>query len=141
MNVNMTQEQIVRELRSGLPIHTHPGDPEPRLSPLSVSCVHAIMSTAANLIETLAADRESAMQEASDFLKEINEAQSKIPRWISVEERLPGKGTVVLVMWHGEMAFARYTPHRLGWYNLDTRYDSSNAVSHWMPLPDPPKEE
>ena len=64
-----------------------------------------------------------------------------VPRWISVEERLPEKGMVVLVRWHGEMAFARYTPHRLGWYNLDTRYDSPNAVSHWMPLPPMPKED
>ena len=71
----------------------------------------------------------------------IQRLEAQIPRWISVEERLPEKGMVVLVMWHGEMAFARYTPHRLGWYNLDTRYDSPNAVSHWMPLPEPPKEE
>ena len=63
------------------------------------------------------------------------------PHWINVEDRLPEKGMVVLVRWHGEMAFARYTPHRLGWYNLDTRYDSPNAVSYWMPLPPMPKED
>lgn len=68
-------------------------------------------------------------------------AVDAIPRWISVEERLPDKGNVVLAMWKGEIAFARYTPHRLGWYNLASQYDSPNAVTHWMPLPEPPKEE
>lgn len=77
----------------------------------------------------------------ANLQSEIWQLEQQIPRWISVEERLPEKGIVVLAMWHGEMAFARYTPYRLGWYNLDTRYDSPNAVSHWMPLPEPPKEE
>ena len=78
---------------------------------------------------------------SSDYCRGWNDAVDEMPHWISVKERLPGKGMVVLVRWHGEMAFARYTPHRLGWYNLDTRYDSPNAVSHWMPLPPMPKEE
>ena len=73
----MTQQDIVRELRSGLPIHRHSGDPEPRLSPLSVSCVHTIMSTAANLIETLAADRDGTMRENADLLKEVMELQAE----------------------------------------------------------------
>ena len=86
------------------------------------------------------------------------------PRWISVEERLPeGNGTryeydleesnLVLVYGinHiGEMAYGlgRYIydhddPKDSGWNgNMDCDYDLDYCtVTHWMPLPAPPKEE
>lgn len=87
------------------------------------------------------ADIEAFSRNVEMIREYIQQLESLVPRWISVEERLPEKGDVVLAMWHGEMEFARYAPHRLGWYNLATRYDSPNAVTHWMPLPEPPKEE
>lgn len=83
----------------------------------------------------------AALTDARRFYNEGYEDGQHTSRWISVEERLPEKGDVVLTVWRGEIEFARYTPHRLGWYNLTARYDSPNAVTHWMPLPEPPKEE
>lgn len=137
----MTQEQLVKELRDGPPVHTHPGDPELRLTPRSAIFVRDIMATAANLIETLAADRASAMQDASDFLKELNELQSRIPRWISVEERLPEEKRRVVVTWHGRVFDAVYL-----WNGSFETHDgililAGRDVTHWMPLPEPPKEE
>lgn len=60
--------------------------------------------------------------------------------WISVKDRLPKKGAFVLAVWHGDVKIVMYAPHRLGWANCATGYDSPNAVTYWMPLPEPPKE-
>jgi len=57
--------------------------------------------------------------------------------WISVEDRLPEKPRLVLV-WEGEVEFGNYQHNR---WNVWTRDDFSvsNLVTHWMPLPEPPK--
>ncbi len=63
--------------------------------------------------------------------------------WISVNERLPVKDCTVLVAVDQRVAIA-------DWYVKDgwsiSREDSamgmtSNTVTHWMPLPDPPEAE
>ena len=66
---------------------------------------------------------------------------ARISPWISAKDKLPKKGDVVLAVWHGDVEIVMYAPHRLGWSNFATGYDSPNAVTHWMPLPVPPKEE
>jgi hypothetical protein len=63
-----------------------------------------------------------------------------IQRWISVEERLPDGGTYVLVTTDGVVAHA---------YRHNDRFIAFTAagvatvggVTHWMPLPEPPKGE
>ena len=65
------------------------------------------------------------------------------PKWISVEERLPEKAGEVLIVVSRFVAVA--------WYHPKTRcfesgsglcwFVSENAVTHWMPLPEPPKED
>ena len=72
-------------------------------------------------------------------------------RWIPVEERLPEENVTVLAFNadpHAEKyVLARYrTIVYLGryWCQFDQEYDSWCAscwkVTHWMPLPQPPKE-
>lgn len=73
--------------------------------------------------------------------------QAQIPRWISVEERLPEEGCWVLCWykrwdnssWH---TVGRINPFDGGW-ELDVGHglENKNKVTHWMPLPEPPKEE
>lgn len=73
-------------------------------------------------------------------------------RWIPVEERLPEENVTVLafnVDPHAEKyVLARYrVVVHFGrcWCQFDQEYDSWCAscwkVTHWMPLPQPPKEE
>lgn len=73
-------------------------------------------------------------------------------RWIPVEEKLPEENVTVLAFNadpHAEKyVLARYRAvAHLGcfWYQFDQEYDSWCAscwkVTHWMPLPRPPKEE
>lgn len=73
---------------------------------------------------------------------------SLFPKWISVDEIEPPKKTKVIVFcgdgsissnsW-GEGVFKeRHFAHGKDWINWD---DNSFGVTHWMPLPQPPKTE
>lgn len=62
------------------------------------------------------------------------------PKWISVEERLPEDGAIVL----GYMVSRDY--RTIKWKNNTQRWEgllldyAKEFVTHWMPLPEPPKE-
>lgn len=67
--------------------------------------------------------------------------QDKISRWIPVTERLPEVGQRVLFSFRNHRT--KQPRISIGWYNgkqwdspIATEYD----VTHWMPLPEPPKE-
>jgi hypothetical protein len=67
-----------------------------------------------------------------------------IQKWISVKDRLPENRDDVLLCrkWWNEIRNPQ-----MGWYNEVSGewFDLSNRVihnvTHWMPLPEPPKEE
>lgn len=69
--------------------------------------------------------------------------------WISVKDRLPGEKDYhacsesydgAVLWWNGKVVgFGWYYRSTGTWANL---YDASiEAVTHWMPLPEPPKED
>ena len=53
--------------------------------------------------------------------------------WIPVTERLPEKNTWVL-------AYCKYNGHVVDYLDINGLWSYGN-VTHWMPLPEPPKEE
>lgn len=57
-------------------------------------------------------------------------------RWVSVTERLPVVETSVIVTYDGLVSLGYYMN---GW-NVG-EYETRENVTHWMPLPEPPKEE
>jgi hypothetical protein len=65
------------------------------------------------------------------------------PQWISVKDRLPEEDDFCLV----NTEFDRITIAQYGWesWRFNDAYSSSehpkSYVTHWMPLPQPPKEE
>ena len=72
-------------------------------------------------------------------------AVAAMPRWISVEERLP-KGNVLAVNDRGTMHIGHVEYYKNGGFKvcICEDYDSSISISnvtHWMPLPEPPKED
>jgi 8-oxo-dGTP pyrophosphatase MutT (NUDIX family) len=81
--------------------------------------------------------RASVMQDAADAIEEL---VASVPKWISVEERLPDDSQDVLVFFVYGVApitgidVDSYNHRAKRWVNID------DAVTHWMPLPDPPKE-
>ena len=63
-------------------------------------------------------------------------------KWIPVGERLPNKWGSAIVYRKGEhYSMLRYTP-ALGWHFYDSEWGDVTVddVTHWMPLPEPPKE-
>lgn len=76
--------------------------------------------------------------------KEIAELRAKLPKWISVKERLPidrlKKYLVAFRDAGGSIVdMARYFPSD-GW-TCDNWDVPQNLITHWMPLPEPPKED
>ena len=72
------------------------------------------------------------------------ELEKQMPHWISVEERLSDYGERVLIMFK---PLDEEECISIGWltqYGFEC-YDDSvyffRSVTHWMPLPEPPKEE
>lgn len=63
-------------------------------------------------------------------------------KWISVEDRLPEDGEVV--MCHNKAreypVFCQWDESDLCWFNNSWTF-GRGLITHWMPLPEPPKEE
>ena len=88
-------------------------------------------------------DSNKLTNDAADAIEEL---LSKVPHWISVEERLPkkkvgGKGYVgYLVLSDGEYQIADFTHDKYMQtayeFHVDGEYDPN--ITHWMELP--PKE-
>ena len=88
----------------------------------------------------------------NDAIACIDQLEKKT-KWISVEERMPEHGTDVLVLTApGTLSLgkncvvAEYIHPRMEksgvFINFYAGYDDKNilAVTHWMPLPEPPEE-
>ena len=78
-----------------------------------------------------------------DALALIHQLEAKVPRWISVEERLPDvNADVVLIIPRNDGPCIR-----VGWLRESGRWWAAGQglvpyeVTHWMPLPEPPKED
>lgn len=109
---------------------------------------------AADVIEQLSKDLERSKEWEKFWEKEANEALKKfqttvasMPRWIPVTERLPDNiDEEVLVCNEGYgkdgTGFATVAVYNgNGWLECWERKTYLTAVTHWMPLPKPPKEE
>ena len=79
---------------------------------------------------------------AADRLEELETELSKLKeqqRWIPVTERLPEDDDDVLIMSSGSISMGYYSVYNEYWADYINVYNSD--VTHWMPLPEPPKEE
>lgn len=61
--------------------------------------------------------------------------------WISVKERLPDGPQEVFVYpsFFGRPSAARYYEFSRSWQQAGVNGDIGGYVTHWMPLPEPPK--
>lgn len=89
-----------------------------------------------------------ALEEAADAIEELTKrvdesipkddaeiiiAEVSKPRWIPVTERLPKEEETVL-------AFGTLGEAWINWRH-DNKWGCYSGVTHWMPLPQPPKED
>ena len=75
----------------------------------------------------------------ADVLAYIQQLEAQIPKWISVEERLPEHGMYLVITRKGVCMTRKVhtaTYNHLGWWT----YADFGEVTHWMPLPEGPKE-
>ena len=87
-------------------------------------CRTTMMRDALALIERLESERDAAL--------------AKVPRWISVEERLPKEAGKYIVCTRKRAVYCtafRFF-HGEGYFATDT----TTHITHWMQLPEPPKE-
>ena len=65
-------------------------------------------------------------------------------KWISVKDRLPKiRKPVLIYVEYGKIATAycnNYINKTWGWTDWMRGHHSYGSVTHWMPLPDPPKK-
>ena len=83
---------------------------------------------------------------SKDALAYIQHLEATQPKWISVKERLPKYVEVALVYAYrysggiaepeGRIYIAMFIPSNRSWMELPDGF----AVTHWMPLPEPPEE-
>lgn len=92
------------------------------------------------------ADSNCSLKLCADALALIERLEAAVPRWISVEERLPEETNVYLI--HAVHRYNKNDGYRCmdvrlffkgefePWQGLPDIYE----VTHWMQLPEPPKE-
>lgn len=102
-----------------------------------------IKREAADAIEELQADKTALNGTVTNLLEQIKDLGE--PRWIPVTGRLPLYGQDVLatrVFGDGEKCQEILMAHVAVW-NEETgeKWWNATNITHWMPLPEPPKEE
>lgn len=89
-------------------------------------------------------ETDEIFSEAADAIEGLSHAVDQMTewrknQWIPVEERLPDENDVVLITDSLDVGTG-YLVHGYGWISPFDDIDMSH-VSHWMPLPAPPKSE
>ena len=87
-----------------------------------------IFGEAADAIETMREMVATAHDELANVIQSYEESK---PRWIPVTERLPEDGVYVLAYSADDDYMCVEARHKFAAFQ----------VTHWMPLPAPPKEE
>lgn len=87
-----------------------------------------------------AADHNCGGESSADALDYIEQLEAKVPKWISVEERVPNQYEDVLAFSNdNELLICHYDGN--GWIvSFDGCYNDGD-VTHWMYLPQDPRTE
>ena len=76
-----------------------------------------------------------------ELTEKVAQLEAAQPKWISVDERLPDEPGEVLACVYGRICIAWYSNRCFETPSGMVFYPCENAVTHWMPLPEPPKED
>lgn len=106
------------------------------------ACEYAICTEAADAIEKLKKAVNFHKFNSEFWEDKYNSLADE--KWIPVTERLPEVGERVLCYCRANIYEVMKMRTDGAWVHNDTVYDGtymSGFVTHWMPLPNPPKEE
>ena len=90
-------------------------------------------------IQQLEADNAQQARCIENLTDKLNATNDALPRWISVEERLPDScENVIVIARYGECAWDVTLGFVLNkvWHALSR---DNGEITHWMPLPEPPE--
>ena len=136
-------EELVKRLRAvagGGREEKCDGCPYEEDYPCCVDCLDKLHKQAAAAFEELEG-KYFVMKKSAEWLSE------KVPRWIPMTERLPkheyGESTSVLTVdLYGVMRVTYFDGGNWCWQTGEALTTMRVApITHWMPLPEPPKEE
>ena len=96
-----------------------------------------------------AADAIEELQHSLDIMGDANaKLRNQVPDWTPVTERLPKKsGNYLTAFGDGTAMAVNEFMHPRDWLTEEGRKANPNGkwywggVTHWMPIPEPPKEE
>ena len=105
----------------------------------------ADLSQAADAIEELSKGQKHLAEQVAKWQAEAVKGDCEAwlseqdkPRWIPVTERLPEKEDEAVIVWEKQGCALIDWRHDNKWAVLDNNF---GIATHWMPLPEPPKEE
>lgn len=83
-----------------------------------------------------------AIEKLIEIIQNHNFLESLIkPSWIPITEHLPGNESILIYSKAGGVAEGKYNPDIGEWTQYRWSAKMKKEVTHWMPLPKPPKEE
>ena len=133
-------EELIKHLRNranGSYEEKCDGCPYEEDFPPCVHCTIKAFNEAADAIEA----RDKAAEEweilSECWRKACKGLENRMPRWIPVTERLPEEDELVLVWRNNGLPYVSRRIDLSYWVGLGR----DAGVTHWMPLPEPPKEE
>lgn len=106
--------------------------------------VEDVLEAAADLLELDVPPTDMVPKDFHDRCMEMEIGRRMLleqnaPKWISVKDRLPeyGRYLVTVAKDDGDVIAHTAAYNDLGWW----MHSNVGKITHWMPLPEPPKEE
>ena len=85
-------------------------------------------------------DEQCTKALAEDVYEYVQQLVAKIPHWISVKNELPKPGQkVIAVFTDGDEQIVDQARYSDGGFDFAS-WDYVKTVTHWQPMPEPPKE-
>ena len=115
--------------------------------PYALECNPENKDTNIDIPKQMAADAIAYIKKLENHIGKLTEKMARLeetqPKWISVKDDLPAHAIIPCIIHaDGYIQIADWSHDKYGlawWFFVDGEYET--GVTHWMPLPEAPKEE
>ena len=142
----MQYEDIIRSIRVHLDEATGCGGCNYSKGIPDATCFLSMIEDAANALETSEKNRMYLFDRVCELEEDNSELKELVPKWISVNERLPVSQELVIVSVCDTTGDTEFSYTSFGWLTSEKEYwivdgEENGYVTHWMKLPEPSKGE